>query len=198
MFVEPITYLGGDECRPQFFQRLGIHPGRCKAGGETKRAAGVIGVAGHGDAYIGIADITLADRQSLVGQIEAPDHADPIENERLASAWRVEHGAAAGNLERPATLRLRGRLGLSEQRKAIIACQNLERDCKHAARGIPIDLEFRAINREATVAAVAVTDKAAIGNDTADQTLGHAIWPDLAAQARRYRQIDFERAVAET
>src|SRR5262249_6879899 len=41
MFVEPITYLGGDECRPQFFQRLGIHPGRCKAGGETKTAAGV-------------------------------------------------------------------------------------------------------------------------------------------------------------
>jgi hypothetical protein len=120
------------------------------------------------------------------------------------SAWvlpvgirRIQHDAAAADLERPRTLRLRRCFNLRKQRQAIIARKNLERYFEGPVRGIPIDLELGAIDIEASVTAIAIIDRAGIGDNAADQCLRHAIGTDLAAQACRKRHIRLQRAVTE-
>src|SRR6202007_2029528 len=139
---------------------------------------------------------SVIDCQPFAERIETADHRNPIENEWLARrGWRTKHNAAAGDLKSPRPLGLRRRFDLPEQSESIVSGNNLEWHFEKTARRIPIDCEFRPIDLDPTIAAVTVADRARTGDDAANQRLRYAVAVDLAAQARRKRQIDLHCAV---
>src|SRR5215472_3064014 len=110
----------------------------------------------------------------------------------------MKHDATAGDRKSPRPLGLRRRFDSPEQSESIVSGNNLEWYFEKTARGIPIDLELRAIDLDPTIAAVTVADRSRIGDDATNQRLWHAIAVDLTAQARRKRQIDLQRAIVKS
>ncbi len=127
MVVEPVANFGNDEDRPQPLQSIGGHARRGKPRGKTQLAAGIIGVAGHGDADIAVADFALVDHEALFHRIELAAHGNIVEDERVALVGRrIQHHGAAADTELPRPRRLRRRFDLAKQRDPIAAGKNLE------------------------------------------------------------------------
>ena len=55
-----------------------------EAGREAQVGARKIHIAGHGEADVGIADVTLVDDEAAPVRIVAPAHGDVVEDQRLA------------------------------------------------------------------------------------------------------------------
>ncbi len=127
---EPVAHLGRDKDRPEPLQGIDRHGGRGKARGDVKLTAGIVGIARHADADLGVADIAaVIDDKTPLDRIERAAERDMVEHQRVARrVGRVEHDRTAADLEQPGGARgRRGRLDFRHQGDAVAAGNDVER-----------------------------------------------------------------------
>ena len=198
MRQKPVAHFRRDENRPHALEGIHRHPRAGEARRQTQVAAGKFRLARHGDADLGIADVAAFDHEALAGRIELAAEGDAVEHQRLArKVGRIEHDRAVADLVQPDAAGLGGGADFAQQRDPVAAGNDLQRRHQDAVGRIPIQLDLGMVDIDAAVGAVGVADEAGFGDDPADQAMGHAIGTELAAQARRQRQIGFEIAVVE-
>ena len=196
----PIANLGRDKSRPQPLERGGRHRvagnPNCKA-----RLAAVIEFAGHrdGDAVASTAaailgsQVALLQRDPLLDRIDVAAHDHALEHQRLVvGGQRIEHDPSAAEREHPVAAGQRGRGKFGAQGEARRSRRDLERHAQRSPRGIPVQPELGAGDRNLMFGIVRTADRTALRIDRAGQRLRRAVRRDVGVDRGRDQRIGTE------
>ena len=200
VLFDPSAHLRRGRDRPEPLHGRNRHAGA----GNSQRQPGIVArkieAAGERDANIRVAQLAGLEIDALLVGVDPQPQQDAVEDERVRidRRRRGQHDGATGNLQPPNIAAFVRRVELREQGDAIAAGQHLERHHQRLARGIPIQADFGAIDRNSYQRIVEIDDHPLLHQDPAVERMRHAVGSDIGTDAPRQREIGLVEAFAQS